>query len=1774
MPKSYRFRTEVGVDKEVRLNIDQDFDFLEILSLKFRQEDLYDRFCADYGVVAGRVVVNGGFGVPNVSVSIFVPLDNIDENDPIISTLYPYRKVTDKNEDGFRYNLLPYVQEYGGHTPTGTFPTRDDVLTRKEVLQVYEKYYRYTVKTNDSGDFMIFGVPLGQQKVVMDLDLSNIGQFSLRPADLIRMGRGVESQFNGQQFKSSDDLNSLPQLVNVVKEIEVYPFWGENDICDVGITRSDFDLRDEGIEIQPTSIFMGSMFSTIKEQYLKGNCKPKNKAGNLCDLETGPGQILALRQTIDVDFSGRPIIEEYKIEEGGNVIDDEGVWMIDLPMNLNYVITNEFGEQILSTDPSKGIPTKGKYRFKIKYQNEGGLEEDVIRANYLVPNIREHGWSGTSRDDRPTEEKRNKSYAFSLNWDDYYDSNAAINCDDSFYEFNYNKVYTVASHIDRFKWGFNRKRHLGIKEINDDTCSSQTSTPPVNDAQRNNNLFMYIFNFILSILTFPLISIIILMHVLAFLYPILRVIINIIIAIVNGIIRTICLIVAVFSPRLSKEDCKEKGMTPLPKENPFKNLALPMLSYPDCEACECSANEADNSSDELDSAEDFQSDLEFGAMFDATIVDNYVSDGDNLVDGSNYCVTSATDSDGNPIGYCPDYAESYRDTTMFDIQQKMLRSGYDNFEKDKFYFKYLRDNDSNWDSGVFTTNNRDENEWYKSPVYPMYKNYCDEDYALRWFVQPNPTWGQALNLMNRRQMYFGDSGMRSNLDIYGESWFTNYGGATQATPISPSTTSERTTNRIQVEAINDAFGVPTTAFPAWTDMCNIFVFDPGTTLKTGTLMTFNDVTQIVDPNIEAYDTPNQFGSKSLTGNTYGSTNGYTVRDVTYINHAGQEITTSVNLVITGETAEYKNKSGVEYFQLITGMTINEMNTLLEGGIGNSNNFSILRRFISQYRTQYQCKEESYISANNECDSNINAAGGIRVSEGADDYLNVMVGFFVRGVDVYTPRQKMRYDLSKLFGYFDGVTTFNGQVKVEGDYYMNIPIQHNGYTGTINAAPSWWSSYKSPVPHYEYYDDKLKFYGNSNDGTDYYSSNLFHTSYGFAPNEDDWQNFTTECFNKYCSLDGQIGDGNEFEGRYTTQYMGGFGTDVVSEEFPKAGINPWIQQGIEGCGYQWTRQNNVNNNFCNNPNKDMRREIAGNAKDVVSVSPLYLPKKFQPEDGLLPNGVPTTNMDTPCNIVFRSDRLPSSDKFELLDNNSDEPEYRRYTLHMNNKQTIFFIDDDGTITTGEGETVGATDDSGNAADEAEDANSQTQAVINSFSCGGMVPLGCYTGSGESFEISQPCYLNVNGEVTTNQTWTGAETLINGCYMFVIKRLFISIPRDIRRLFEWRTRIRFMFALCQGVIGEMFQNNWLNGALYMPAFQKQTLYNSDNLPRRYRYCGDSQQFWEKLRDQGPVYFNTDTNSFYYRSTPFNDETNQFVGQEPGRTRYTGQNKLNIWSPTTIMELGPRDEFTKEIAFSPEFEGYFIDTLTSSSYKDISTIINLFAVARLSNSNFLNQLLGAGDASVGAIFSRELPDGLTGTLLADYISNPFDARVDGDFAQMVSINGEYGVVPYLDGNYPDSITVEDDRFGIWFSSNTANRRIVTQGVTTFAPNVENGPVNPFGYPNSQYVPYYMWHVNDNGVFGTEQNSWHTETIFSSVYQGDDFYDGSGKYMRPDYGYGLGYIYNKSSSDPEFDSYPSNDPNGGNFKVGNPFHFYFGLRRGKTAMNRYIKKYIFNLE
>lgn len=1823
MPKSYRLKTEVGVDKEVRINIEQDFDFLEILSLKLRQEDLYDRFCADYGIVVGRVVANGGFGIPNATISVFVPLDSEDENNPIISTLYPYKNLNIKNEDGYRYNLLPYVKEYGGHTPTGTFPDRKDVLTRKEVLQVYEKYYKYTVKTNESGDFMIVGVPLGQHKLVMDLDLSNMGQFSLRPADLIRMGRGNPMQFNGQNFKASEDLDSLPQIVNSVREVEVTPFWGDKDLCDIGIARSDFDLRDLGIEISPQSVFMGSLFSSTEDDFLRGNCKPKNDLGKLCDVVAGPGQILSIRQTIDVDSEGQPILEQYFLEDGGNIIDDNGTWMVDLPMNLDYLTTNEFGEQVISLDPTVGIPTKGKYRFRIKYQNENGLKNDIIRADYLIPNIREHGWTGTTIEDIPenqaerrayletlipTDEERNKSYAFSLDWNDYHDKIAAINCEDSFYQFSYNKVYTVASHIDRFKWGRNRIKHLGIKEINDKTCQSEHNPLPVNDAQRNGNFLIFVFNFLISVLTLPLISLLVIAHIITLIWPLVRAIIIVVSAIINFVLYAFCVFLTLLPfTKKSKDDCVKKEVTPPPKDSPFSNVTLPMISYPDCEACACDSGvpETDDS-DTASQLESYADEENFGPLIDASYSQLYDPNLD--IFGPGYVA-----DDG-----CQDGAAS---SGARKVIGQVLRSGLDQYHKNGYYTNIIKDEgsgieDCDWEVSNFF-NRRDQVQWYKSPVYPCIKPAgWFTGNRVRWKYSCEPTWGQALNLMNRRAMFFGDTNICTNASPNSE-FRTSEGN--YVIPYPPTNDNDdlkaRTTTKIKGTMKNNQLGFNAPE-GSWLDNAFIMVLDSGETMEDGQLFFFNNPQNINDPNYITFPDGNQFDGTGITGTCEGSTTSYIARQVKYSNGDGGEEQSTIYMYNPNTTMEAKFKTGVEYFQCITTYNAEDIYNAtqnsatvqvrkIEGGEINGTfnvKTALLLRYLSGYNSYFEQSPDSTVQGRpNPVWLKNDYNGGFN----SEEYKNIRIAICVRGVDPFMPRQRITYDISKLFG--KSVATrdgFDGTYTKTGDYFMNIPIQANtGMNGS-----NWRNGSKTPIAHYRIWqsdtnkrkrlwwmnadNNGVRYNEDDTPGTTSFNTKLWHKPYLFEPDENLWQEFNTECPNKYVSIDKQFGeipssddsDGFEkFMGRgnlppnassipqnpnFTLVGINCPNGDSLnwwtenagdSDGWPQKGINWTVQKDIEGCGFQYSY------------GVGSDRLLGGNGnKDIFTLSSLYLPKDYKDTDA---GGVPHTKMVNPNKIIFRSDRLPSSDKWDEPDYSfsvaKKKPQYRRYALHLNLKQQLYLVEDDGTVTDIAGSIV-PTDASGTYEDMIEDTNCETSLLLSSFNCDGMVPLGCYSGDGENFGIEQPCDIPLDNEWNI----TSDQRLNNGCYTFVIKKPVKTLRADIEMFFEYRTRMRFMFAVCQGVIGESFQNNWLNGTLYMPTFQKQTLYGSENEVKRYRYCGDPQQPFAALRRQGPIYFNTDTNSFYYRSTPFDDNTNQFVGQVPSRDYYYGQNLKNIWFPTTIMELGPRDEFTKEIAFSPEFEGYIMDTIKTTSYQNPTDVVNLFLLSRLANTSFLEQFSNTGDASIGQLFSREL-----GTPLSRF----FDARVDGDFAQMVSINSEYGVVPFLDGNYCDNaITVQDDRFGIWFSSNTIDRRVLTNGVTTFGTNPE-GPNNYFGYPKTQIVPYYMWTIKDKvddegnvtsgGLFGTEYNNWQTEYIFSSKYQGDDFFDSGQTYMKPNYGYGMGYIFNRSAVDPEYDSSPINNVNSDNFKVGSPFQFYFGLKRGKSAINRYIKKYIFNL-
>jgi hypothetical protein len=493
--QKHRISTEIGKDQKIVVEINQDFDLLEILSMKFTQTDLYASTCSDYGVVCGRISVNNGFGVPNARVSIFIPLSEQDLDDPVVSKLYPFSQIGDKDELGYRYNLLPSRKQHGGHEPTGTFPDQTDILTREEVLEVYENYFKFTVKTNDSGDFMIWGVPIGQQTIHVDVDLSDIGCFSLRPDDFIRQGEGVDNFKNSYSYKSSNDIDSLTQIVSFDKNIEVYPFWGNEDLCEIGITRTDFDLSERGVKIEPKAYFLGSVYSDQGKNTVNKDCRPKGDMGRKCDLITFPSVIEIIRFTTNKDENNRPILERYEIQED---IDESGSFVLSLPMNLDYVFTNEFGENEITNDPNKGIPTSSCYRFRISGKNET-LGRVRTVASYLVPNIREY------RDSNSYPNNRDKSYAFSTDWTDYPDEAISTTGttvifnnvfgsyfpEDYFYRFTYNKVYGVSSYMGgQYYSGGKIDNFLGIKDISpkaEEDCESSVLTPPTNFAFRKSS---------------------------------------------------------------------------------------------------------------------------------------------------------------------------------------------------------------------------------------------------------------------------------------------------------------------------------------------------------------------------------------------------------------------------------------------------------------------------------------------------------------------------------------------------------------------------------------------------------------------------------------------------------------------------------------------------------------------------------------------------------------------------------------------------------------------------------------------------------------------------------------------------------------------------------------------------------------------------------------------------------------------------------------------------------------------------------------------------------------------------------------------------------------------------------------------------------------------------------------------------------------------------------------------------------------------------------------
>lgn len=459
--KSYRIRTNINTNETIHLNLNlnQDYKNFEILSLNLDSESLYKMYTSEYGCIVGRVLANDALGIPNAKVSVFVKTEESDDIDPILYSLYPYENFLDKNEDNIRYNTLPDEVVSECHQSVGTFPNKRLVLDDENILEIYNKYYKYSTTTNASGDYMIFGVPVGEHVVHVDIDLSDIGELSIRPIDMMQMGYDASQFESPSMFKKSTDLDNLSQIFSQNTSIMVKPFWGNDEDGQVSITRNDISIQ---YKFEPSCVFIGSLITDSEYVGFSKRCVPSMDQGNMSQLVGKSGVIEMIRKTPNDN------VESFIID-GNQLIDGSGVWCYQIPMNLDYVGTDEYGNRVKTNDVNKGVPTRARVRFRMSLHEETSYG-DLHSTKVLVPH-----------NPKKIEEI---DYAFGSDTKD--NDEASL----SFRDLFANNVYSVKSYIPRIQKGNGQrtKKFSGIKNI---TVNNGNNQIPYNN-MRVNITFMFV----------------------------------------------------------------------------------------------------------------------------------------------------------------------------------------------------------------------------------------------------------------------------------------------------------------------------------------------------------------------------------------------------------------------------------------------------------------------------------------------------------------------------------------------------------------------------------------------------------------------------------------------------------------------------------------------------------------------------------------------------------------------------------------------------------------------------------------------------------------------------------------------------------------------------------------------------------------------------------------------------------------------------------------------------------------------------------------------------------------------------------------------------------------------------------------------------------------------------------------------------------------------------------------------------------------------------------
>jgi hypothetical protein len=340
----YRIKTKILPEQNqyLKVNLEQNFDALDILTLSIYGTDAYPNPCGDWGIIMGRIVDSNSFPMENVKVGYVIPLDDTDKNDITITSIYD-------DIMGNKYPLLPKYRVNKNHYPVGGFPSEDEVMANSALEYVYKKYFKFVTSTNQNGDYTILGIPLGKGSLLMNFDSTDAGSLSTTPVQQLATGHKDKKNFkkdqrlNGSPISANSgesvtgnttgqsvSLGNITQLgeggrvvtvltgvtatglgggtnkqnragdtISVIQkqlpndgngvdntagilisrstDVQIKSFFGDFDICEIGINRYDYKLD---YRYQPCNYIIGSFYS---DYAVFNSATPTYKINNMGD---------------------------------------------------------------------------------------------------------------------------------------------------------------------------------------------------------------------------------------------------------------------------------------------------------------------------------------------------------------------------------------------------------------------------------------------------------------------------------------------------------------------------------------------------------------------------------------------------------------------------------------------------------------------------------------------------------------------------------------------------------------------------------------------------------------------------------------------------------------------------------------------------------------------------------------------------------------------------------------------------------------------------------------------------------------------------------------------------------------------------------------------------------------------------------------------------------------------------------------------------------------------------------------------------------------------------------------------------------------------------------------------------------------------------------------------------------------------------------------------------------------------------------------------------